>query len=406
VAKLEQKRMKVWQSPIPEIYTQLSDGELRLRIEAARQTLGQKLVILGHHYQQDAVIEFADFTGDSFELSRKAAQQKGIEFVIFCGVHFMAESADILTDPSVQVILPDLGAGCSMADMANLDQTIDCWAQLQETCPGQRVVPITYMNSSAAIKAFVGEHGGAVCTSSNCREVLGWGLGGEKGQRDRGTEGQRGGSEPRTKILFFPDQHLGRNTAYGMGYPLDRMVVWDPRVDLGGNAIEALRNADFVLWKGHCSVHQLFRPEHVDQVREKYPEMKVIVHPECRWEVVQKADMAGSTAMIVKTIEAAPPGSQWAIGTEVHLIHRLAQAHPEQKIIVLSDCQCLCTTMFRIDLPHLCWAIENLVEGKVVNQIRVDEHTRKWSQVALQRMLDISGSKAQSSAATTLSTVD
>jgi quinolinate synthase len=393
--------MKVWQSPIPEIYTRLSDPELRLRIQSARDTLGPKLVILGHHYQQDAVVEFADFTGDSFELSRKAAGQKGIEYVIFCGVHFMAESADILTDPSVRVILPDLGAGCSMADMANLDQTIDCWAQLQETCPEQRIVPITYMNSSAAIKAFVGEHGGAVCTSSNCREVLEWGLGGA-----RRHEGQEvGGSEPSTKILFFPDQHLGRNTAFSMGYPLDRMVVWDPRLDLGGNTIESLRNADFVLWKGHCSVHQLFRPEHVDQVREKYPEMKVIVHPECRWEVVQKADMAGSTAMIVKTIEAAPPGSQWAIGTEVHLIHRLALAHPEQKITVLSDCQCLCTTMFRIDLPHLCWAIENLVEGKVVNQIRVDEHTRKWSQVALQRMLDISG-KAAAHSATAMTTVD
>jgi quinolinate synthase len=326
----------------------------------------------------------------------------------------MAESADILTDPSVRVILPDLGAGCSMADMANLDQTLDCWAQLAETCPGQRIVPITYMNSSAAIKAFVGEHGGAVCTSSNCREMLEWGLGKGKGlreeERHEGTEARRHEGkevrEEKVKILFYPDQHLGRNTAYGMGYPLDRMVVWDPRLDLGGNSAEALRSADFVLWKGHCSVHQLFRPEHVDQVREKYPRMKVIVHPECRWEVVQKADIAGSTAMIVKTIEAAPPGSQWAVGTEVHLIHRLAQAHPEQKIIVLSDCQCLCTTMFRIDLPHLCWVIENLVEGKEVNQIRVDEHTRKWSQVALQRMLDISGKATASSSTPRMSTVD
>jgi len=370
----------VWQQPLPEIYTQLSDPELRLRIAAARETLGSRLVILGHHYQQDSVIDFADFTGDSFELSRKAADQKGIEYVIFCGVHFMAESADILTDESVRVILPDLGAGCSMADMANLEQTEEAWAQLTELCPDDRIVPITYMNSSAAIKAFVGEHGGAVCTSSNCRNVLEWAL-----------QSQSGGPSLKTKILFFPDQHLGRNTAYAMGYPLDHMVVWDPKQDLGGNSEDAIKNADFILWKGHCSVHALFRPEHVDEVRVKYPQMKVLVHPECKWEVVQKADMAGSTAYIVKQIEAAPPGSQWAIGTEVHLIHRLAQQHPEQKIIVLSDCQCLCTTMFRIDLPHLCWALENLLEGKVVNEIKVDPKTRKWATVALERMLAIKG---------------
>jgi len=373
----------VWQQPLPEIYTQLSDAELRLRIESARETLGKRLVILGHHYQQDAVIDFADFTGDSFELSRKAADEKNIDYVIFCGVHFMAESADILTNENVRVILPDLGAGCSMADMANLDQTEDAWAQLQETCPDQTIVPITYMNSSAAIKAFVGEHGGAVCTSSNCRNVLEWALrGGAVENHDRAKK---------VKILFFPDQHLGRNTAFAMGYPLDKMVVWDPKQDLGGNSERALIDADFVLWKGHCSVHALFRPEHVDQVRAKYPSMKVIVHPECKWEVVQKADMAGSTAYIVKQIEAAPPGSEWAIGTEVHLVHRLAQQHPDQKIIVLSDCQCLCTTMFRVDLPHVCWTLENLVEGKVVNEIKVDAHTRKWATVALERMLAIKG---------------
>jgi len=369
---------KVWQQPLPPIYEQLSDAELRVRIAMAKDALGPRLVILGHHYQQDAVIDFADFTGDSFELSRRAAEQQGIDYVIFCGVHFMAESADILTEERVQVILPDLGAGCSMADMANLDQTIDAWEQLAEACPGQRIVPITYMNSSAAIKSFVGEHGGAVCTSSNCRSVLEWAL-------------RNGGDNAKTKILFFPDQHLGRNTAFSMGYPLDHMVVWDPNRDLGGNDPDKLRDADFVLWKGHCSVHQLFRPEHVDQVRAKYPDMKVMVHPECRWEVVQKADFSGSTAAIVKRIEAAPPGSQWAIGTEVHLITRLARAHPEQKIIVLSDCQCLCTTMYRIDLPHLCWTLENLLEGRVVNQIKVDSHTRKWATVALERMLQING---------------
>ncbi len=379
---------QVWQQPLPEIYTQLTDPELRLRIASAKETLGEKLIILGHHYQQDAVIEFADFTGDSFELSRKAADQKGIEYVVFCGVHFMAESADILTPEHVRVILPDLGAGCSMADMANLDQTLDCWAQLEETCPGQAIVPITYMNSSAAIKAFVGEHGGAVCTSSNCRNVLEWAL--QKRTEDSGlrTEPKNAGGK---KILFFPDQHLGRNTAHAMGYPLEKMIVWDPRLDLGGNSFEQVRDATFVLWKGHCSVHQLFRPEHVDEARAKYPGIKVMVHPECRFEVVQKADYVGSTAYIVKQVEAAPPGSQWAIGTEVHLINRLRQQHPDQHISVLSDCQCLCTTMYRIDLPHLCWALENLVEGRGGNEIKVDSQTRKWATVALERMLAIKG---------------
>jgi quinolinate synthase len=375
---------KAWQQPLPPIYRELTDAELRLRIESAKEHLGEKLVILGHHYQQDEVIDFADFAGDSFELSRKAAEQKGIEYVVFCGVHFMAESADVLTDEEVRVILPDLGAGCSMADMANLEQTLECWAQLEEACPDQVIVPITYMNSSAAIKAFVGEHGGAVCTSSNCRNVLEWALRG-------GAASAALSSNKKVKVLFFPDQHLGRNTAHAMGYPLDKMVVWDPREVMGGNSEAAVREADFVLWKGHCSVHQLFRPEHVDQVRAKFPDMKVMVHPECRFEVVQKADLAGSTAYIVKQVEAAPPGTQWAIGTEVHLINRLAKQHPEQKIIVLSDCQCLCTTMFRIDLPHLCWALENLVEGRVVNEIRVDAHTRKWATVALERMLAIKG---------------
>ena len=392
--------MKVWQQPLPPIYNKLSEPELRLRIAMAKEALGDKLVILGHHYQQDGVIEFADFTGDSFELSRRAAEQKNAQYVIFCGVHFMAESADILTDEHVRVILPDLGAGCSMADMANLDQTLECWAQLEEHCPGQTIIPITYMNSSAAIKSFVGEHGGAVCTSSNCRDVLEWAM--EQRGKGHGARGEKDGDDllaprpsplaPGTKVLFFPDQHLGRNTAYAMGYPLGKMIVWDPKEDLGGNLPDRVGDADFVLWKGHCSVHQLFRPEHVDQVRAKYPEMKVMVHPECRFEVVQKADLIGSTAYIVKQVEAAPPGTQWAIGTEVHLINRLARQHPEQKIVVLSDCQCLCTTMFRIDLPHLCWATENLVEGRVVNEIKVDATTRKWATLALERMLSIKGS--------------
>ncbi len=388
---------RVWQTPLPPIYRELSDVELRVRIQAAKDQLGTRLAILGHHYQQDAVIEFADFTGDSFELSRRAADQKGVEFVVFCGVHFMAESADILTAPNVRVILPDLGAGCSMADMANLEQTEDCWAQLEEACPGQLIVPITYMNSSAAIKAFVGEHGGAVCTSSNCRNVLEWAMGRTE---DLGLRTELKNEDTKSlvlspksspKILFFPDQHLGRNTAFAMGYPLEKMVLWDPTKDLGGNTVEQLRDADFVLWKGHCSVHQLFRPEHVDQARAQYPGIKVMVHPECRFEVVQKADIAGSTAYIVDQVRKAPPGTIWAIGTETHLVNRLAHEYPEQKIIVLSDCQCLCTTMFRIDLPHLCWALENLVQGIVVNEIKVDEHTRKWAIVALERMLAIKG---------------
>ena len=378
---------KVWQQPLAREYTQLSEPELRSRISAAKAKLGSRLAILGHHYQQDAVVDFADFVGASFELSRAAAAQKGIDSVIFCGVHFMAESADILTDESVHVILPDLGAGCSMADMANIDQTLDAWAQLQSVLGDHPVVPITYMNSSAAIKAFVGENGGAVCTSSNCRNVLEWALAGGALPK---IENQKSKIE-NPKVLFFPDQHLGRNTAFSMGFPLDRMIVWDPTRDLGGNTEAQIQNADFILWKGHCSVHQLFRPEHVEQVRSKYPGVKVIVHPECRWEVVQNADIAGSTAYIVKQIEAAAPGSIWAIGTEVHLVNRLARQHPDQKIMVLSDCQCLCTTMFRIDLPHLCWALENLVEGKVVNEIRVDANTRKWATVALERMLAIKG---------------
>jgi quinolinate synthase len=386
--------LSTWQQPLPEIYTQLSAPELRVRIELAKNELGSKLAVLGHHYQQDDIIDFADFVGDSFELSRKAQQQTGIEYVIFCGVHFMAESADILTEPNVRVVLPDLGAGCSMADMANLDQTLEAWEQLKSVCGDHPIIPITYMNSSAAIKAFVGEHDGAVCTSSNCRNVLEWALRGGASAEGQGpllAPRPLPLSTTRPKVLFFPDQHLGRNTAYAMGTPLDKMIVWDPKLDLGGNTPEQIRNADYILWKGHCSVHALFRPEHIDQLRARDPDVKVIVHPECKWEVVQKADMAGSTAYIVEQVKKAKPGTKWAIGTEVHLVNRLKHQHPEQEIVVLSDCQCLCTTMYRIDLPHLCWALENLVAGTVVNEIKVDEHTRKWSLVALERMLSIKG---------------
>lgn len=389
-----------WQQPLPAIYNELSDPELRLRIADAKERLGDELVILGHHYQADDVIEFADYQGDSFELSQHAQRLRGVKYVVFCGVHFMAETADILTPEGVSVILPDMGAGCSMADMADIDQTHEAWEQLTDVCGGGSIVPITYMNSSADIKAFVGEHGGAVCTSSNARTVLEWALAGKDGGGMR-DEGRSSASElhpssliphPSRKILFFPDQHLGRNTAAAMGYDTQRdMVVWDPRKDLGGNSEEDLRRATFILWKGHCSVHALFRPEHVDQAREKHPDVKVMVHPECRKEVVDKADMAGSTAYIVKQVREAAPGTIWAIGTEVHLVNRLKNEHPEQTIFVLSDCQCLCTTMSRIDLPHLCYVLEELSAGNVVNEVKVDAQTRTWSMVALDRMLELKG---------------
>ncbi len=384
-----------WQQPLPAIYRELTDPELRFRITEAKAALGDELVILGHHYQQDEVIEFADYQGDSFELSQHAAALTKAKYVVFCGVHFMAETADILTDASVSVILPDMGAGCSMADMANIDQTHEAWEQLLEVCQDQTIVPITYMNSAANIKAFVGENGGAVCTSSNARTVLDWAL----DRKDEAGDGSASALHPSSlslppsrKILFFPDQHLGRNTAAAMGYDVDRdMVVWDPRKDLGGNDEAKLRDSTFVLWKGHCSVHALFRPEHVDQVREKYPDVKVLVHPECTKAVVDKADMAGSTAYIVKQVREAAPGTIWSIGTEVHLINRLKNDHPDQTIMVLSDCQCLCTTMSRIDLPHLCYVLEELVAGNVVNQVSVDPQTRKWATVALDRMLQLKG---------------
>lgn len=368
-----------WQQPIPSVYIQRPNAETRDLIATRKAQLGDKLVILGHHYQQDEVVAFADFVGDSFQLSREAAKLTHTEYVIFCGVHFMAESADILTGPQQKVILPDLGAGCSMADMAQTDDVQDAWDVINEACadlPGYSLVPITYVNSSAAIKSFVGQNGGAVCTSSNCEKILRWAIGDDTTNNNR-------------KIIFFPDQHLGRNTAFKMGYPLESMIVWDYRQPGGGVTAEEIRNAKFILWKGHCSVHQLFRPEHVDQVRRKMPGVKVIVHPECSWEVVQKADMSGSTEFIGKTIAVAPAGSQWAVGTEVHMVNRLAQKYPDKRIVMLSECQCLCTTMYRIDPPHLLWVLDNLVEGKVVNQITVDAHTRYWARVSLDRMLDI-----------------
>jgi quinolinate synthase len=363
-------------------YRRLSDDELTRRCWAAKRTLGEQLLILGHHYQQDEVIAFADLRGDSYKLASLAAQSKTCRFIVFCGVHFMAETADILTSPQVQVILPDLGAGCSMADMADLDAVETCWEELEDalgplsgTGSGSGsdgvVMPVTYINSAADLKAFCGEHGGIVCTSSNARAVLEWSF------------ARRG------KVLFFPDQHLGRNTARRMGVPLDEMIVWDPRQPMGGNSAEAVRRARVILWKGHCSVHQMFKPAHVDFFRKNHAGARILVHPECSMEVVDRADLVGSTEFIIKTVEQAPPGSKWAIGTELHLVNRLKQEHPEQEIHFLSSIVCMCATMYRIDLPHLCWALENLVAGVVVNPIRVPDHTAHWARIALQRMLAV-----------------
>lgn len=355
---------------------------MREAILARKAMLGNRLVILGHHYQQDEVIEFADYTGDSFKLSQIAAAQKDAEFVIFCGVHFMAESADILTSDRVKVILPDLTAGCSMADMANLEQLEDCWEHL-ESVADATIVPITYVNSTAAVKAFVGGHGGACCTSSNARQVLEWAL------TDREGDGR-----PR-KVLFLPDQHLGRNTAFGMGYALDQMAVYDPHEVYGGLTAAQVRDATVLLWKGHCSVHMLFTAQQIDEIRAIDPAYKVIVHPECDWSVVQKADLAGSTEFIIKTIEASAPGSKWAVGTEIHLVHRLAKRFEGEKTIrLLAGIQCLCTTMFRVDMKHLLWSLDELAAGRVVNQIRVDPETKALARLALDRMLSLVGDGA------------
>jgi quinolinate synthase len=336
----------------------------------AKAALGNRVVILGHHYQRDEVIRFADFCGDSLKLSQQAGQSRA-EFIVFCGVHFMAESADILRQPHQKVILPDLNAGCSMADMADIDQVETCWEQLQEI-GGLKVVPVTYMNSTAAIKAFTGRQGGAVCTSSNAAAVMRWAF--ERGE----------------KVLFLPDEHLGRNTAYRMGIPLEEMVVWDPRKDLGGLPEEALRRARVLLWKGYCSVHQRFLPEHVERVRREHPGIRVVAHPECRWDVCELADEIGSTEGILKAIAASPPGSKWAVATEIHLVNRLAHQHPDKLVISLDPNVCVCTTMFRISPQHLCWVLENLVAGRMVNQITVDTETRRWARRALERMLNLS----------------
>ena len=361
-------------------YKSLSDDELSARIDGIRKQLGSKLLILGHHYQQDQVIQHSDLRGDSLKLSQLAAE-RDCETIVFCGVHFMAETADILANAPhkleerggqrVDVILPDMAAGCSMADMAAIQQVEDAWDDLGEVVDTQQLIPVTYINSAASLKAFCGKNGGIVCTSSNAAGVIEWAF--NRGQR----------------VFFFPDQHLGRNTALKMGITNEQMPVWDPNNDdLGGNSPTAIENSKVVLWKGHCSVHQMFKAEHVHQFRKQHPKIKILVHPECPQEVNDLADISGSTGKILATVEAAEPGTKWAIGTELHLVNRLKQEHPDQEIHFLSPVVCMCATMYRIDLAHLCWGLENLVAGTMVNKIHVEPETAKWSLVALNRMLE------------------
>ncbi len=351
-------------------YLLVPDNALDERIAAAKARLGRDVVILGHHYQRDEVVKFADFRGDSLKLSFQASQAEG-RYIVFCGVHFMAESADILRREHQTVILPDLNAGCSMADMADIGQVEACWSELSSLLDSRKVIPVTYMNSTAAIKAFTGERGGSICTSSNAAAVMKWAF--ERGE----------------KVLFLPDEHLGRNTGYRMGIPLEQMIVWDPYEELGGNTPEAIRGARVILWKGYCSVHQRFTPQQVERVRRQHPGIRVIVHPECRFEVAQAADQIGSTEGIIKAIQASPAGTEWAVGTEIHLVNRLGKEFKNHKVISLDPSVCVCTTMFRITPQHLLWALENLGEGNVVNRISVDERTRHHARVALDRMLSL-----------------
>jgi quinolinate synthase len=365
------------QQPLDPQYAGASPEDLEQRISTAKATLGDRVFILGHHYQRDEVIRWADARGDSYRLSVLAQERPAAEFIVFCGVHFMAESADILTADHQQVILPDLNAGCSMADMADLDEVEEAWEAIAEVSDIDRVIPITYMNSSAALKAFVGRHGGAVCTSTNARAVLEWALG--------NGEGQAGGRQ----VLFFPDQHLGRNTAISMGYGLSDMAVWDPRKERGGLSDVTTKGSTMLLWKGHCSVHQRFRPEHVAAFREEHPDGIVIAHPECSHDLCAVADQVGSTDYIIRAVAEAPVGSTIAVGTEIHLVNRLDAETPDKTIVSLDPLVCPCSTMFRIDAPHLCWILEELVAGRVPNRITVDPDTSEWAKVALERMLEI-----------------
>jgi quinolinate synthase len=347
-----------------------SDPDLVARARAARKTLGSDVLILGHHYQRNEVIEFADITGDSFKLAQEAANQSSVENIIFCGVHFMAESADILTSDKQRVILPDLAAGCSMADMATANQVAKCWSELQSIGVAEKVIPVTYMNSSAAIKSFTGEHGGTICTSSNAEAAMKWAF----------TQGE--------KILFLPDQHLGRNTAVlSLGLNLDDCVLWNPWKPMGGLTEEQIKKAKVILWRGHCSVHGRFSIESVDEIRKRVAGVKVLVHPECTHEVVSAADQIGSTEKIIQIVKSSPAGSKWAIGTELNLVQRISQTNPDKEIYFLDKDICYCSTMNRIDLPHLVWAMESLVSGTVVNQIRVAPDVARYSKLALERML-------------------
>ena len=358
--------------PLPERYLGLSDEEMAARISTARRALGDRLVILGHHYQRDEVIRYADYTGDSFKLAREIARHPRAEYIVFCGVHFMAESADILGLPHQQVILPDLAAGCSMADMVAPDQLDVCWSELRQLGFASHVVPVTYINSAAAIKSFVGERGGTVCTSSNAEASLKWGW------------------AQREKILFLPDQHLGRNSAWRMGIPLDEMVVWDPFEPFGGLTRDEIRRARLILWKGHCSVHVRFTVPQIEAVRRQHPGVRVIVHPEVPHDVLRAADDFGSTEYILKAVREAPAGTTWAVGTEVHLVHRLAEeVAPEKTVLSLDSMGCLCSTMFRVSPNHLLWVLEGLLDGKVHNHIVVPEHDKHFARVALDRMLTI-----------------
>jgi quinolinate synthase len=361
------------QSPLPERYSGATADELAAMIGTAKAQLGARLFVLGHHYQRDDVMRWADARGDSFGLSRAAAGVTEAEFIVFCGVHFMAESADVLTAPHQQVILPDLNAGCSMADMADIDQVEDAWEEMARVTDMSRVIPITYMNSSAALKAFVGRHDGAVCTSSNARAVLTWAL--EEGRGD--------------KVLFFPDQHLGRNTGYELGYGADDMRVWNPRLALGGLSDLEVKQSTLLLWMGHCSVHQRFRPEHVAAFRAEYPDGIVMVHPECAHDVVEMADLVGSTDNLIRGVAAAPSGAVIGVATEIHLVKRLNDETPDKTVVCLDPLVCPCSTMSRIDPPHLAWVLEGLVAGEVRNRIQVDGEVAEWARVALERMLAI-----------------
>ncbi len=365
-----------------EPYKSLQSEVLSRRIDAVRAEMGSRLLILGHHYQQDDVIALSDLRGDSLKLSRLAGENRQCRAIAFCGVHFMAETADILANrpqrlaqrggQRVRVVLPDLAAGCSLADMAEIDQVEDCWEQLCGVIDVEDVMPITYVNSAASLKAFCGRHGGIVCTSANAQAALKWAF------------------ARRSRVLFFPDQHLGRNTARAMGIPLEEMPVWDPNADeLGGSTEAAILGSRVLLWQGHCSVHQMFLPQHVDRFRRQFPGIKILVHPECMMEVVDRADVIGSTGTIIRAVEESPPGTRWAIGTELHLVNRLKHEHPEQEIHFLSPVVCMCATMYRIDLAHLCWSLENLAAGTPVNVIEVDGETSRWALVALERMLEV-----------------